>query len=65
MSKKTFEVAFTATYIVTIEAENEDEAVAVFDGMIDPKKNAEQIGNYAIDYIESEDEDGNLQSSFY
>lgn len=56
MGKKKFVVAFVATYIVEVEAENEEEAIAVFDGMIDPKKDAKQIGNYMIDYVESKGE---------
>lgn len=56
MGKKKFEVAFVAAYIVKVEAENEEEAIAVFDGMIDPKKHAEQIGNYMVDYVESKGE---------
>lgn len=56
MEKKKFTIAFVATYVVEVEAENEDEAVAVFDGMIDPKKGAEQIGNYMVDYVEEKGE---------
>jgi hypothetical protein len=56
MDKKKFEVAFVATYIVEVQAENEEEAIAVFDGMIDPKKHAEQIGNYMVDYVEEKGE---------
>jgi hypothetical protein len=51
--REKFRVAFVATYIVEVEAENEDEAIAVFDGMLDPKKTATQIGNYMVDYVES------------
>ena len=56
MGKKKFEVAFVAAYVVEVQAENEDEASAVFDGMIDPKKDAEQIGNYMVDYVEEKGE---------
>lgn len=54
--KKKFEVAFVAAYIVEVEADDEEDAVTVFDRLLDPKKNAQQIGNYMIDYIEEKGE---------